>query len=636
MGHSVLRNSSFLLNKVSYSLSDIKLVIWDLDDSFWSGTLSEGTVDAIPLNISLIKALCDRGIVCSICSNNNPDDALRQLDAFGVLYWFVFASIDWTPKGQRISALLNDMGLRPANCLFIDDSPTNLAEAVHYCPGLMTSGPDVIPDLMQELLNLPIKDPSHSRLAQYKVLEKRVAEKKKNSDNTEFLRSSSITVEFHSDCLDYIDRLHELVERTNQLNFTKLRSSRSELESLLKDPSVNAGYLTVSDRFGDYGIVGFYAIKRGELIHFLFSCRILGQGIERYAYSVLGRPSLRLVGPVATRPDSGPEPDWINNTIEEHGPTSLQHHEINKGKIVFKGPCDLNAMSEYLETKDIIKEFTYVSRSRGNFIEHHNHSVNYLQWPFLGENEKSELLQENVFNDEDMFNTAMYDNDVSILFVSTLIEPNLGIYERKRDGFRIAFGESSYPLTDVKNWPAYIQGTIFTAQNSFTEDWLAKFRAEWVFKGALTPSEILSNAQKLLSLVSPQARVCFILGSEQPFLANDQHNYDERHRIYAEMNPLFRQLSQYNPRVLLLDINQHIHSQDDFTNNINHFKRRVYYDMAIKAQEYIAAATGDYIPQKSRIYLWWRSFIDTIGKTGFFQGRAYAIIRRILGKEKNH
>lgn len=620
---------------MSIPVADIKLVIWDLDDTFWKGTLSEGIVKAIPSNMAFVKGLCDRGIICSICSKNNYDDAIRQLDVFDARSWFVFVSIDWTPKGRRISSILKDMGLRAPNCLFIDDSPSNLAEAEHYCPGLMTAGPDSIPGLMNDLVSLPIKDPSHVRLAQYKTLEKRVVEKNKTSNNLEFLRSSCINVTLHKDCLEKIDRLHELVLRTNQLNFTKQRDSFSELQSLLKDPSINAGYVTVSDRFGAYGIVGFYAIKKGELVHFLFSCRIIGQGIEKYVYSILGKPRLRIVGDVVSRLDDGPKPDWINLSLENPGKAAqLSNKGTTGGKVVFKGPCDLNAMSEYLEIGHIIKEFTYVSSTGGNYIEHHNHSVNYLQWHFLGEKEKIELLDECLFNDVNMYDTAMYDDDVSILFVSTLIEPNLGIYERKRDGFLIAFGEHSYPLTDPQNWPGYIRGTLFTAQNSFTREWLEQFQSKWVFKGALTPSEITSNAQKLLSLVSSQTRVCFILGSETPFLANNQFNYNGRHLVYAEMNTLFRQLADHDPRVFLLDINRYIRSQDDFTNNINHFKRRVYYDMAQTAQKYIAIASGEKINTRGKLYLWRRSVIDAIGKTGFFQGKVYSLIRPILRKDK--
>lgn len=36
--------------------SKIKLVIWDLDDTFWNGTLSEGDVLPIESNIGVVKS----------------------------------------------------------------------------------------------------------------------------------------------------------------------------------------------------------------------------------------------------------------------------------------------------------------------------------------------------------------------------------------------------------------------------------------------------------------------------------------------------------------------------------------------------------------------------------------------------
>ena len=89
------------------NIDKIKLVIWDLDDTFWSGILSEGPVKPINDNIKLVKELTNRGIVNSICSKNNNDEAIAKLEEFGVSDLFVFKSIDWTPKGQRIASLIN-------------------------------------------------------------------------------------------------------------------------------------------------------------------------------------------------------------------------------------------------------------------------------------------------------------------------------------------------------------------------------------------------------------------------------------------------------------------------------------------------------------------------------------------------
>ena len=134
------------------SLNDIKLVIWDLDDTFWKGTLSErgGVIAPIAKNIELIKDLTDRGIVNTICSKNDYEPAVMKLREFGVEELFVFKSIDWTPKGQRVSKLITDMGLRPVNCLFLDDNIVNLNEAQYYSKDLSIAEPSEIDKLIKK------------------------------------------------------------------------------------------------------------------------------------------------------------------------------------------------------------------------------------------------------------------------------------------------------------------------------------------------------------------------------------------------------------------------------------------------------------------------------------------------------
>ena len=458
------------------------------------------------------------------------------------------------------------------------------------------------------------------------MLEQKQAAKSVASSNEEFLYSSMTQVQIHYDCLAQIDRIHELVNRTNQLNYTKLRSTKEELVSILNDKNYQCGYVTVNDKFGNYGIVGFYAVKDGVCVHFLFSCRTIGQGVEQYVYAVLDYPKLDVKGDVVNLVTDAPAPNWINNSIEQ----KVFKKEIMHKKVILKGACDLKVMSEYLDTDSVIEEFTYMSENRHNNIEHHNHSVNYLTLPFLPPEEQKKLDSDLIFNDEHVFNTHIYDPDVSILFLSTMIEPNLGIYRNRETGLQIAFGEYLYPLTDSKYWDMYINNEIFTAGNVFTEAWLKDFSSKWEFVGHLSPQQIVDNAEKLLTKISPHAKVCYFLGSETPFIKNSQPNYNDRHLVYKQINDLMREFAKTHHQVLLLDFNDYIRGQEDFNNNINHFVRRVYYDVATKANEYIAGQTGEKLQQKSKFYLWHKSMIDKIGDTGFFQTKFYTIVRGLF------
>src|ERR1041384_7260057 len=78
--------------------NDVKMVIWDLDDTFWNGTLAEGGIEFIESNAEIVRALAGRGIISSIASKNHHEAARDVLERAGVWDYFVFPSISFDPK----------------------------------------------------------------------------------------------------------------------------------------------------------------------------------------------------------------------------------------------------------------------------------------------------------------------------------------------------------------------------------------------------------------------------------------------------------------------------------------------------------------------------------------------------------
>lgn len=567
----------------------IKLVIWDLDDTFWKGILTEGGVEPVKDNIKLIKILTDNGIVNSICSKNDEKPVVERLTEMGVNDLFVFKSIDWTPKGPRISAMLQDMGLRAVNVLFIDDNIVNLNEAKHYEEGLMTAEPSLIQDLLRYFSVEKPKDIKHSRLHNYQVLERKLENRKRYSDNVSFLFASNTQVEIKHNCLENICRIHELILRTNQLNFTKVRSSIEDLAALLSDETVEAGYVNVSDKFGDYGTIGFYAMKNNKLIHFLFSCRTIGQGVEQYVYAKLGYPELETVGEVINNVTSDSAPAWINQYLKDEAPNDKK---LLKGKIIFKGPCDMQGITSYLDTKDTINEMTYISRTRHNNMEHQGAMVNINLIPTLSDEDISYLVSNLPFVDEEMLHTALFDKDVDIIFLSTLQEMHFGIYKHKTKGFEIAFGEWNHPLTELGEWPGYINETVWTSGNHFTKEFLQKFSEEWIFMGRQTCNQYIGRLQRFMSNISPSAKVCLFLGSEMPYEGKTTEAWKDRHIIHRELNSKIREFAKDYPQIHIIDYTNYITSTNDYTDSIDHMQRYVQFKVAIDANRYIEEVLG--------------------------------------------
>ncbi len=322
---------------------------------------------------NIVVELARRGIMSSICSKNDPARIKPLLEGYEIWDHFIFPSINWEAKGPRIAALIEAAQLRPGTVLFIDDEPANLAEALYYVPGLQTAAETIIPALLDDPRLAGKADPELSRLAQYKVLEARQADAAVlGGDNLEFLRASGIQVSFDYDVEANLDRAIELINRTNQLNFTKNRlpedmnAAREELRGLVRQFHVFCGFIKVSDRYGDYGYAGFFLRQREhhyiDLKYFCFSCRLLSMGVETWTYNWLGRPPLRVApGAVHDVTQDRREIDWITETGGEVGGAGAGRL---MDRLVLRGGCDLSAMSHYL--KPLTGEyFEEMNRGRG-------------------------------------------------------------------------------------------------------------------------------------------------------------------------------------------------------------------------------------------------------------------------------
>ena len=77
-----------------------------------------------------------------------------------------------------------------------------------------------------------------------------------------------------------LQRVEELFQRTTQFNTTGRKFSSSELAALTANPDARLFAIEVSDRLGDYGLVGAAVIIEGEIAGLAISCRALGMGIE--------------------------------------------------------------------------------------------------------------------------------------------------------------------------------------------------------------------------------------------------------------------------------------------------------------------------------------------------------------------
>lgn len=586
-----------------YRIDQIKLIIWDLDETFWQGTLSEGGITIPQAHADLLRQLTGAGIVNSICSKNDYGPVNETLRAHGLRELFVFPSVNWEPKGERIRATIEDMGLRAVNVLFLDDNPSNRGEAEHSCPGIMVGSPDLIPELIRDAQQLAQKDPAHKRLQQYKVLEEKRTERMGYTSNEAFLMESDVRLQIGQDCLSQLPRLHDLLLRANQLNFTKLRSTEQELKTLLEDGAVQAGYVSVTDRFGDYGVVGFYAVKAGRLVHFVFSCRTLGMGIEQYVYNSLGRPELEIVGEVISDLSDTQLPPWINQSRTGEKTGRMAIGDLQRHQVLVKGPCDLYQVFAFIDQTELIDtEFTYTT-DRGFVIESTGHTTHILEAGRLTPGQKERVMAEVPFADLGMYSDQIFREPYQVVFVSILADANLGVYRRKETGERIACLEALHPLTDPQCWPGYISGEYYGAGFPFTEEILREFARQYEFLGPNDPETIVSNLREIRAKLPKGCMLAVMLGGELYYEKNRFEAYRNRHLVHRAINEAVRAWARDREDVTLIDVNRYLVDQRSFYDHFNHYTKPVYYKLAQEMVSLIRAHTGSQVRESSRLKL---------------------------------
>lgn len=559
------------------NLNNIKLIIWDLDDTFWGGNLEEGTITLKPEIIDFIKKSVDRGIMHSICSKNDFEkvrNTFHNLNLDEIWNCFIFPSINWSSKGIRIKEILNLSNLRAENTLFIDDNPINLNEAKFYLPEITTIEASAVNDVIKNLYFVNSFDPERTRLQSYKLLEKKVITKSlQNFSNEEFLRKSHIKISIKDLTNEKIPRIKELIKRTHQLNYTK---SQEDI-----DPNAENKYVVVQDDFGNYGICGFYSLNKDKIEHLLFSCRILGMGIEQYIYNKLGCPDIEVKAPVTTPLKKNSPVDWIEETYLEESSTQKKASNTN---VLFKGPCDLLSATDYINADcNIDTEFPYYNE-KFQYILEHTHIAYIVQAHKETTDTLKKISQTFPFPPLENFKTEFFNSKYNTIFLSLLTSMHSGLYINKADGTYVVFGFANRDITNPDNWEKTV-ANIPEAYRKANIEALKEFSNKYEFAGEIPTDTIIKNLEYIKEHLNPNTKLVLILGSEKPCskTLDGYENLDKRHAI------INRKIEEFATKhnLEIINLTEFVESDEDYTTCINHFERKVYLKLGAKCSEII-------------------------------------------------
>ncbi|MDR0787714.1 MAG: hypothetical protein LBG44_07595 [Gemmatimonadota bacterium] len=273
-------------------LRKTKVLFVDFDNTLWNGVMADGAVEQYLEQHKLLRRLKDAGVLLVALSKNDPrnirwNEMVLQPEDFAVL------KINWNLKAQSIQETAEELDLGVDSFVVIDDSAQERALIAERFPRLIALDPTEATtwgalELMLRFPNTRETEESRGRTELYRAQAERRRSQSDSSglDYGAMMASLKLRVKFRKARTADLERLTELVQRTNQFNTTTRRYTRQEIAAFMTGDDHEVYTAEVTDKFGSFGLVAVVVVARqgGSAItfeSFVMSCRAMGFGLEQ-------------------------------------------------------------------------------------------------------------------------------------------------------------------------------------------------------------------------------------------------------------------------------------------------------------------------------------------------------------------
>jgi FkbH-like protein len=290
------------------SRANKKVLVLDLDNTLWGGILGEDGAEGILLSDDglgavyrdvqrNIKRMQQRGTLLAISSKNNATDVedIFSNHPHMVLSKEDFAAmeINWDNKPENLRKMAAKLSLGLDSFVFVDDSPAEREAVLKMLPEVAVPDypphPEQLPDFYQKLFTdyfcqfrSTAEDLNKTKQYQENAARKQFAA---TLDYDTFLQSLELQVQRVTADDTHMNRLEQILHKTNQFNLTTRRYSLRELSELRAD-GWDFYLFRAADKFGDYGIIAALLLDitsdQPSIDTFAMSCRIMGKRVEHY------------------------------------------------------------------------------------------------------------------------------------------------------------------------------------------------------------------------------------------------------------------------------------------------------------------------------------------------------------------
>jgi FkbH-like protein len=312
---------------VAYNLSNIikallgnnsKCLVLDLDNTIWGGIIGEHGLGGLEIGKetpigeaftefqTYVKTLNQRGVILAVCSKNDLEVAKKGFshpDSVLQLKDITVFKANWEPKHENIKSIAKEINIDLGSLVFLDDSPAERDIVSAQTPSVKV--PNLGNDVARyveildrsgyfETISISAEDLKRNRLYGENIKRQELVSRYKNYD--EFLASLEMKAEIKPFSPVYLDRITQLVNKTNQFNLTTKRYTFSQIEAISRNPQCVALYGRLTDKFGDNGLVSVMIgdIRNDEIqiSLWLMSCRVIKRGMEYAMFDHFVRMSI--------------------------------------------------------------------------------------------------------------------------------------------------------------------------------------------------------------------------------------------------------------------------------------------------------------------------------------------------------
>ncbi len=284
-----------------------KCAVLDLDNTLWHGIIGDDGIEGIQIGHGsaageaflifqqYLKALQSRGILLAVCSKNqekaaelpflhHPDMVLKRED-------FAAFRANWLPKSENIRSIAAELNIGLDSIVFIDDNPAERYEVRRALPEVavpeLTVEPGDYPGIVgrgRYFESARITDDDRKRTQTYALRSQAATLMTGTTDYPAYLRSLEMEAVVRPFDPESMERITQLVNKSNQFNLTTRRLTLTQVRQLAENPAWFTRYIRLKDRFGDHGLIGVVTAEfvgdRMYIRDWLMSCRVLSRTVE--------------------------------------------------------------------------------------------------------------------------------------------------------------------------------------------------------------------------------------------------------------------------------------------------------------------------------------------------------------------